>query len=278
MPKRGSAPARLGARPLSINERRNFQTLLNNLALGNSPVPSRRASPKSQTPPPNSPKRVSPNRGVSPKARRTQARGGSSKMTKAAIVALLALGAVPKTGYRAGVRERVGGASGEITSMMPYYESTAVNIPLPGSKADNASGRMLFVNKVTKQPPEKKGPIRRTFNRFKSAFTRPPKKISMDNLKEKFYAGQVRSGAGRKVFEVLHIHTLPSTQNVINNPKLYTSNVVALAINAFKRGNKVFTRQNFENRAFTPGARAKVAALQRKKARGLKKKALLNLS
>ena len=272
MPRPRSAPIRLGAKRLTPRERENFNRLLTNLALGNSPVQSRRASPS-----PNNNNIRIPNSPVMNVPKKKKAPRGS-KMTKAAIVALLALGAVPKTGYRIGTREMVSGASGEITNMMPYYASSAVNVPLPGTKSYNASGRMLFVNRVTKQPPTKKGPVRRAFNRVKSAFTRPPKKISMDNLKEKFYAGQVRSGAGRKVFEVLNIYTLPSTQNVINNPKLYTNNVVALAINAFKRGNKVFSRQNFENRAFTPGARAKVAALQRKKAKGLKRKIILNLS
>jgi len=160
------------------------------------------------------------------------------------------------------------------TALVPYQGSTAYNIPTTGTAVYPAHGRMLMYN--TSKQGNKPGFFKRVYNRAKTAFTR---KLTMNNLKAKYYAGKVRSGAGRKVLEILHIHTLPSTENVILHPNKYTANVVALAKSAFKRGNAVFTNKNFEIQAFTANAKQRVARLQRSRSKKLRNKySVLRLS
>jgi len=269
--KRVSAPAKLGA----VKGNDTIQKMLNEgLFLGNSPVPSRKTSPNKNSfnwSVPNTPmRRISPPKSK-PKSK-SKPRGLSLK--KAFIGALL-LSAPGKAGYKATGTEIRAGHGMPGTGMVPYAESVAVNVPLPGTVSYPAHQKMLFYNN-TRQPP--KGFIKQLYNRAKTALTRRPKKMTMNNLRGKYFAGKAKTGAPRKTVSVINVYTLPSTENVILYPNLYTANVVATAQNAFRRGNKVFSNKNFKVQTFSKKATNQVKKLQGSKAPKIKSKYIVSKS
>jgi len=265
-----SAPSKLGARVLSPNERKKFQLLLNNLALGNSPVPSRRSSFNAfNWSVPNSPvvRKVSPR----PRSKsKSKSKKPKISLGQKVTLGLLALSALPRAGYQATLRQRLAGHNAG-TALMPYERSTAVNIPLPGHASYPAHNRMLFYNNT--RQPIKKGFFGKMYNRAKTAVSRNPKKITMRNLKLRQMSHQVRSGAGRRAMEVVNIYTLPSTHNIITHPQLYTNNVVTAAKRAFQNGRKVFSNENFLTvPIFSKAAYNAVRQVQSRNAKPLKNK------
>jgi len=261
--------SRLGAKRLTSREREDFHRLLNNLAVGTSPVPSpRKKLPNSfNWRVSNSPRPATATNKA--KAKR-MIRTGASKLKKAFLTGLVLTSGLTKAGYiPTGTQIRAGHNAG--TAVMPYEGSTAVNIPLPGHASYPAHNRMLFYNNT--RQPTKKGFFGTMYNRAKTAVSRTPKKITMRNLKIRQMSHQVRSGAGRRAMEVVNIYTLPSTHNIITHPQMYTNNVVAAAKRAFQNGRKVFSNKNFlAVPIFSKAAYNAVRQVQSRNAKPLKTK------
>jgi hypothetical protein len=226
------------------------------MAWGESPTPSPRSS--------NIFPQVPTSRSRSPK-KKPAFESRLKKGLKAGALGFLALSSLRGAGTRAKLHEMLAGHNAK-NALMPYYGSTAVNVPLKGHMSYRGPNRMLMLN-TSSQGPQKKSFFQRMFP------SKPKRKISMRNLKLMQMAHTVRSGAGRRAMEVINVYTLPSTHNIISNPRLYNNNVVRAAKKAFQNGRKVFTNTNFERiPVFTESAYKAARALEEKGAKNLKKR------
>jgi hypothetical protein len=180
------------------------------------------------------------------------------------MTGLVLTSGLSRAGYiPTGSQIRAGHSAGK--ALVPYYGSTAVNVPLPGTKMYNASSRALVFN-TSSQGPKKQGFMSRMF-------TRRPKLITMRNLKLRQMSQSIRSGAGRRAMEVINVQTLPSTNSIIKHHELYTKNVVNAAKKAFQNGRKVFSNENFLRvPIFSKAAFNAVSRVQSKNAPELKSK------